>query len=104
MNGKENYQPQEKAADYEVGENQYIGKARGNSDLTVRVTYVDGVITAVEVVENNETPGVGSRAIDVIPGAIVAANSTDVDIVSGATLTSNGIIAAVNDALSQVQE
>lgn len=41
------------------------------------------------------------QAIEQIPGAIVAAGSTQVDVASGATLTSRGIIQAVNDALSK---
>lgn len=64
----------------------------------------DGAITSVTVDSQDETPGVSDPAIEQIPAAIVAAGSTDVDAVAGATLTSNGIIEAVNNALNGVTE
>ena len=46
---------------------------------------MDGdTITAVEVVSNSETPEIAGAALEQIPAAIVAANSPDVDVVSGA--------------------
>ena len=42
-------------------------------------------------------------AFEQIPEAIIAAQSTSVDAVSGATKTSEALIAAVNDALSQIK-
>jgi fumarate reductase flavoprotein subunit len=41
---------------------------------------------------------VGSRAIDQLPAKIVEANSTKVDGISGATVTSNAIKRAVKEA------
>ena len=41
-------------------------------------------------------------AFQTIPDAIIQAQSTDVDVAAGATFSSKGIIAAVNDALSKV--
>lgn len=76
------------------------GKAEGyGGELTVKVTLDGKKITAVEVTQHTETEGVGTMAIDQLPEKIVAANSTDVDIVSGATITSKAIIAAVNNAM-----
>ena len=55
----------------------YEGTAKGvGGEVTVSVTLTDGVITAVEAVGENETPGVGSLAIEELPAAIVAAGST----------------------------
>ena len=68
--------------------------------ITVSVTMDGDTITAVEVVSNSETPEIAGTALEQIPAAIVAANSADVDIVAGATYTSNGIINAVKNALS----
>ena len=68
--------------------------------ITVSVTMDGDKIAAVEVVSNSETPEIAGAALEKIPAAIVAANSADVDIVSGATYTSNGIINAVKNALS----
>ena len=56
-------------------------------------------ISDVQVLSHSETLGISDPAIEQIPAAIVAANSADVDIVSGATNTSRGIIAAVKNAM-----
>lgn len=77
----------------------YTGEAEGMYPLKVSVEVKDGKIAKVEVVEHEETEGIGTLAIEPVPAAIVAKNSTDVDGVSGATLTSNGIKEAVNKAL-----
>lgn len=69
--------------------------------LAVTVAVEGGVIARVEIGENDETPGFGSRAIEQLPGAIVAANGLDVDTVSGATHTSVAILEAVEDCLAQ---
>ena len=78
------------------------GQAEGyGGTLTVRVTTDGGKITNVEVTEHHETEGVGTRAIDALPQAMVTANSWQVDSVSGATVTSKAIMAAVADAMGQ---
>ena len=76
------------------------GTAKGrNGDVTVEVVYADGKITSVEVKDHKETEGLADPAIEKIPAAIVEANSVNVDAVSGATVTSNAIMKAVEDAL-----
>lgn len=91
-----------KGTDIELGENEYLGEGVGlGGKLVVKVTYADGKIQAIELVSHSETEGISDPAIEQIPGAIVAAGSTQVDVASGATLTSRGIIQAVNDALSK---
>ena len=67
--------------------------------ITVEVTMEGSDITAVTVVSNSETPEIASGALEQIPAAIVEADTADVDIVAGATYTSNGIINAVKNAL-----
>ena len=81
--------------------NQYLGKATGiGGELWVKVTYEDGTISAIEIVSHNETEGISDPALEQIPQAIIEANSTEgIDAVSGATITSNAILAAVEDAL-----
>jgi uncharacterized protein with FMN-binding domain len=79
----------------------YTGSATGfRPGLTVEVTVKGGKLSAVKVVSHNE---VNQRfyayPIQVIPSAIVKSQSTDLDAVSGATCTSKGILAAVEDAL-----
>lgn len=79
----------------------YVGTGKGmHSNIEVSVTVTDGKIADVTVNNHGETAGVSDPAIEQIPAAIVAANSADVDAVAGATLTSNGIMEAVKNALS----
>lgn len=92
----------EKVYDYELGKNEYLGVGQGIAgDIVVKVTYADGTIQDVEVLENNETPSLGGEALKELPAAVVAANSAEVDGVTGCTITSNGFKAAVEDALAQ---
>ncbi len=78
----------------------FTGSADGfGGPLKVEVTVSGGSITKVEVSEESETPFIASNAFAQIPGAIVAAQSWDVEIVSGATVTSKALMAAVEDAL-----
>lgn len=80
----------------------YTASAQGlGGPVPVTVTIEDGKITAIEVGENNETPGIGSNAIDLLPAKIVESQSIALDAVTGATITSNAIFAAVEDALVQ---
>ena len=71
-------------------------------DVVVEVVADAGTIYSVTVVENNETMGIGSMAVDELPGKIVEAQSAEIDGVSGATMTSNAIKAAVAEALEQI--
>ena len=68
-------------------------------EVTVTVTKEGDKITNVEAVGANETAGIGDKAIKELPSKIVEANSTEVDVIAGATFTSKGIIYAVNNAL-----
>ena len=73
----------------------------GEGSIEVSVTLDDaGVITAVEVTKNGDDAGISDPAVEGVPAAIVAANSLAVDAVAGATLTSNGILSAVEAALT----
>ena len=86
-----------------VGEDGKVtayGRSLGKvGDVTVEVVADENTIYSVTVTEQNETAGIGSRAVEEIPAAIVAANSVDVDAVSGATITTDAIRAAVAWAL-----
>jgi uncharacterized protein with FMN-binding domain len=90
-------EPQE---DYQDG--LYLGTGEGyGGDITVRVTIRDGRIAKLGILSaEDETPAYFSRAKTLLT-AIQAAQSTNVDVVSGATYSSEGILEAVNNALSQ---
>lgn len=79
------------------------GSAQGYGGmLTVKVTTSEGAISDVKITEHSETEGVGTRAIDALPETIVSAGTWEVDGVSGATVTSNAIKAAVASAMGEV--
>ena len=67
----------------------------------MEVTVDDTSIVSVTVTEHAETAGISDPAIERVPASIVEAQSVEVDTVSGATNTSNAIIAAVTAALEQ---
>ena len=71
-----------------------------DGDVVVQVEADANTIYAVEVLQQNETPGIGSVAVEQLPGAIVAANSIAVDGIAGATVTSNAIKDAIKQALT----
>ena len=71
-----------------------------DGDVVVQVEADAATIYAVEVLEQNETLGIGSVAVEQLPGAIVAANSIAVDGIAGATVTSDAIKNAIRQALA----
>ncbi len=80
----------------------YEGTGKGrNGDIVVAVTLDDaGVITDIEVKEQQETEGVGNIAFDQMIPQMVEHNTIAVDAVATATLTSNGLLEAVRAALT----
>lgn len=81
----------------------YDGESYGyNSDVPIKlqVTVEGGKITKIDVISQSETKSYWERA-KVLLDSIIEKQSTDVDVVSGATRSSNGIKRAVNDALDK---
>ena len=87
------------AAAYKDG--TYYGTGTGfGGTLKVKVVISGGKIASVEVVENHDDSSYLNRAKALI-GNIISSQSTNVDVISGATYSSNGIKSAVRDALRQ---
>ncbi len=94
----------DKASDVALETNELLGTGMGiGGELQVGVTLEDGVIVGVRVISHNETPGISDEAIHAIPTRIMMSGTTQVDIMSGATITSNAIIQAVENALTMAQ-
>ena len=72
-----------------------------NGDVTVSVTFSADRIESVEVTDHMETDDISYIALNILPQIIVEAQSTDVDSVSGATLSSFAVKNAVEDAIKQ---
>ncbi len=81
----------------------YVGEAEGFAGpLKVEVTVEGGAIKDVKLLETVDTDGIYTQAVDSVIPAIVAANTvTGVDVQSGATYSSLGILTAVANALGQ---
>lgn len=75
---------------------EFTGTATGMGEVSVTITLTDGVITGCEIVGDSETEGIGSVIVENAPEEIVSGNKGAIDVVSGATITSN----AVNEALA----
>ena len=80
----------------------YTAQANGNNGpVTVEVEVSDAEILSVKVTEHAETAGLSDTPIERIPAKIVEGQTLAVDTVSGATNTSNAILKAAEDALTQ---
>lgn len=98
-------------AAYEIGESgtwtdgTYTETAKGkNGSFDVTVIIGGGTISSVTVGDNKETPDRGGVAINQLPDQIVEAQSYEVDAVSGATVTSDGIKDAVARCLEKASQ
>ena len=67
--------------------------------VKVEITATADKIIDVVATGDKETPGIGTKALEELPAAIISKNSIDVDAVSGATVTSDAIKEAAKKAL-----
>ena len=72
-----------------------------NGPVTFGVTFSADALTDVTVTESTETAHVGTPAYEIVIPAMIEANGTGVDGLSGATFTTRAIREAVNDAAEQ---
>ena len=101
----------------QITDGTYTAAAPGlYGDVTVSVTIEDGKIAAAEVLDSIETTGIGNNLYDkndvlvtsiggtpvrLIPEYAVANNSLAIDIVTGATISSFAVLAALTDCIEQ---
>lgn len=81
-------------SDYTVTTGGYGG------DIAVTLTVDNGKISKIKVVGDKETEGVGSLAVQQLPAKIIDAQTWDVDVVTGATITSTSIKKATKQAMA----
>ncbi|MDR1893449.1 MAG: FAD-binding protein [Spirochaetales bacterium] len=90
--------PQEQPS-YTLNAGEYLGTGEGmGGPLTVKIRLEGSRLVEVEILSHSETPGISDAAIRNIPQAILQAQSPNVEVVTGATLTSRGIMTAVEKA------
>ncbi len=87
----------------ELAENEYIGVGKGfEGDVKVKVTMDGDKIAKIDVLEQKES--MPQTAMTDIPARVLAAQSVEgIDVVAGSTVSSNALIEAIKDALSQVK-
>lgn len=80
----------------------YEGEADGfGGPIKVEVTVDETAIKSIKVLEQTETIGIGTSAIEQLPITIIEKQSTAVDIIAGCTYSSFGLKGAVNNALEK---
>ena len=82
-------------------EGEAVGFGGDKNPIKVKVTLSDEGIDAIEYTADGETPTVGGAALPDLVDSVIAAQSTKIDAVAGATVTSNGFFEAVNNALKK---
>ena len=87
-----------KAGTYEADGVGFGGKGK---PIHVKVTFSDDAIESIEYTADGETPTVGGVALPTLVSNVLAAQSTQIDGMSGATFTSDGFFDAVNDTIKQ---
>ncbi len=86
-------------ADSSDGVYEGVGEGKGG-DLKVEVKIEDLKITDIKILEESETAGYAA-SLSTLINDVIKYNSTDVDTVSGSTLSSNGLMEAIQDALDK---
>ena len=72
-------------------------------DVTVKVEFDNASIVSVIVTEQNETMGIGERAVEELPAKIVESQTWEVDAIASATITGDAIQTAVKDCMEQAR-
>ena len=91
---------EEAAGSFDLEDGVYKGSATGfRGTVTVAVTIMDKKIVSIDILSASDDETFFNRAKGVID-KIIASQTLDVDVVSGATYSSNGIIGAVKNALT----
>ncbi len=82
----------------------YTGSASGyNDNIEIELTISEGNIDSIEVLEHAETEDIAEPAFVDLTEAVIEAQSTDVDTISGATGSSEGFLTAVDEALNEAE-
>ena len=83
----------------------YTASAAGYAgDVTVEVEFDSEKILSVDILDHNETPSVADKALEEVPDQIVEQQTSEVDAVTSATLTSEAIKDAVADCIRQAKQ
>ena len=74
-----------------------------NGDVKVTMTFSESAITDVVLDVSGETASIGGAAAEDLKAALMNAQSADIDVVSGATITSEGVMKAAKKCIDQAK-
>ena len=94
---KEESNPEYKDGIYETSAQGYGG------EISVTTSFVNGELNEIVVNNHNETPSIGGIALESLIKEIKEKKDYNVDIVSGATLSSEALKKAVEEAFNQAK-
>ena len=82
----------------------YEGYAEGHiGPIKVQIVTDQYEIKEIKILEQQETPVIADIVYEKIPVRVIKANSPEVEVVAGATYTSNGLIRAIMDGLDKAK-
>ncbi|ANZ62071.1 FAD-binding protein [Secundilactobacillus paracollinoides] len=89
-----------------LSDNQYLGVDNDGigGEIVVRITYANETLQNIEIVAQSETGEVGGQAVKKLPDKMVAANTYEVDGITGASVSSRAIKNAVKDAIQKAKK
>lgn len=85
-------------------EGTYEGVGEGHvGKIKIKLVTDKYSIKEIKIVEDEEIPIIAEKVYNKIPQQVIKSNSGDVEVVTGATYTSRGLIEAINDALKKAR-
>ncbi len=80
----------------------FEGQGKGFlGEVSVKVIIEENKIKHIDILEYSDTPGYSNVVFEYLPKKTISANSTEIDTISGATITSKAFLEAVKDALKK---
>ncbi len=77
-----------------------VTAAGHNGHVPMKVTFSDKRIESINIDTGSETAGIADTVWERLPEQIVSGQTLNVDVISGASVTSHGVLAGVADAVS----
>lgn len=92
------------AKDIIYNSGSYVGDAEGHiGPIKVQIVTDQYEIKEIKIIEQQETPVIADIVYEKIPVRVIKANSPEVEVVAGATYTSNGLLKAIKDGLDKAK-
>ncbi|SDL63372.1 RnfABCDGE type electron transport complex subunit D, partial [Halarsenatibacter silvermanii] len=86
---------------FDLPSGYYRGTGSGwGGEMEVEVAIEDGFLRDINVISHNDTPHKARSAFERLKTRVISAQDTDVDVISGSTMSSNGMLEAIDDALA----